>query len=467
MNRILSLILAMACLAATLVMAACTRTAAGAQPSSVQAYVFRDVALLDPGRESLGPRTDVLIRDGRIVRVGQVGPDAVPPDAMEIDGRGRVLMPGLIDMHVHVFDEADLAANLVHGVTTVRNLGGMPVHLPMAREIEAGHIAGPRLITTGPIINERGGRNANALQVLIDGPDEARAEVQRQYGRGFRHLKVYSNLSRESFAAILAEARRLGMSVSGHPVEGTETDPLDIDATLAAGMATIEHVESIVWHGLNDDPDPVGMRTLARRFAEAGATVSPTLMVHGNLARIVETRGGHLDRADMAGFNPVVRGFESDTYAFWSTYIHEDRTRMQHVYEAFTQALYEARVRMVVGTDAGIMATPHGVSVIEEMEALVRAGLSPVDALAAATLNPAAVLGEAGRTGCVAVGCRADLVLLAADPRSDFQLLREPAGVMAAGHWYHAEALDDLRDASFEPSVWRTRWRLAMHLVRR
>lgn len=266
---------------------------------------------------------------------------------------------------------------------------------------------------------------------------------------------------------MLDEAARLGMTVSGHPVEGSPEDPMDIAETLAAGMTTIEHAESIVWHGLEDDPDPAGMRRLAADFAAAGATVTPTLIVHANLAKIVETRGSHLDRADMAGFNPVVHGFERDTYDFWSGYEGLDRTRMQLVYEAFTDELHRAGVRLVVGTDAGIMATPHGVSVIEEMELLVRAGLSPAEALRAATVNSAAVLGMDGMLGCVEAGCRADLVLLPADPRADFQFLRYPAGVMANGVWYDAGALDRLRASAGRPSVWRTRWRLLMHLLQR
>ena len=466
MQRALSLLIALACLVATACLAACGSPEALQPPASMPGgYVFRNVAVLDPDRAQLSPPQDVLVLGGFIVARGTIADSAITGDVLEIDGHGRVLMPGLIDMHVHVFDESDLAANLAVGVTTVRNMGGFPFHLPLARRIEAGDILGPRLLTTGPILNEAGGRNSNLLQWAVAGADEARDAVRRQYARGFRHLKVYSNLSRESFAAILDEAERLGMEVSGHPVEGTPEDPVDIGMTLAAHLVTIEHAESIVWHGLHDDTDPARGQALAERIAAAGATVTPTLVVHENLTRIGETGGAHLQRSDMASFNPVVAGFEQDSYDFWIRTGGAERRVMQSVYTRFTGQLHAAGVRIVVGTDAGIMATPPGVSVLREMELLVDAGLSPAEALQAATTNPADALGLAGAIGCVKTGCRADLVLADRDPRDDFQLLRHPAGVMRGGVWLDPARLDALSDAATRPSEVRSWLRLLVHLA--
>lgn len=436
-------------------------------PEQATAYLIRNVAVLDPDENMLSPPQDVLVVGGLIEAMGNLAGHAMPTGVHVVDGTGLVLMPGLMDLHVHIFDEADLAASLVHGVTTVRNLGGMPFHLPMARRIAEGRLAGPRLITTGTILNERGGRNSNPLQTLISGPDEARQAVRRQYERDYRHLKLYSNVSRESFAAIMDEAAQLGMTVSGHPVEGTEADPMPIEATLAAGFLTIEHAESIIWHGLDDDTDPDRMRRLAGDIARSGVTVSLTLAVHANLARIVETRGAHLARADMDGFNPVIFNFQQGEYDYWASRETSDRPRMQAAYETFTGMLYDAGVPLVVSSDAGVMATPHGVSAIEELEALVRAGLTPDAALRAGTLNAAAVLAPEVRAGRIEPGFDADLVLLDADPREDFQILRRPVGVMANGHWYDAAALETLRDASRHPGVWRTRWRMLGHFLAR
>lgn len=454
-------------LMAALGLAACGAPAGMKPPERAPAYLITGVAVLDPDARALTPARDVLVVGGTIAAVGAQGRLAVPQNAAVIEGGGRVLMPGLMDLHVHIFDEADLAATLAHGVTTVRNLAGLPFHLPMARRIEEGRLAGPRLITTGTIINERGGRNVNPLQTLVSGPEEARETVRRQYAQGYRRLKLYSNVSRESFAAILEEADRLGMSVSGHPVEGTEADPVDIARTLESAYRTVEHAESIVWHALDDDTDPDGMRRLAEQIARSGVAVTPTLTVHANLAKIVETGWSHVERTDMASFNPVVFNIQRAEYEYWASRESSDRPAMQQSYEAFTGMLHEAGVPIILGSDAGVMATPHGVSALEELELLVRAGLTPDAALLTGTRNAAEIVAPDARTGIIAAGYAADLVLLGADPRGNFQILRRPDAVMANGYWYDEAALAALREASHRPGVWRSRWRLLVHFLSR
>ncbi|WP_323761693.1 amidohydrolase family protein [Maricaulis sp.] len=428
-----------------------------------RSHVIENAVLLDPVTGALQPDGSVLVIDGRIEWRGTGAVPGGHDDLERIDAQGRTLMPGLIDVHVHVFDEADLAAGLAHGVTTVRNTGGMPFHLPLAERIERGGILGPRLITTGPILNEIGGRNGNELQELVAGAEEARAAVRRQHAAGFRHLKLYSNLSRESFAAIRDEAAALGMTMSGHPVEGTESDPLPFVASLEAGFQTLEHAESVVWYGLDDDMDMDRMRQLARQIATSGTVIDPTLVVHENLARIVETEGAHITRPEMTGYNPVVASFERDGWAFWSAYQHDDRTRMQAFYIAFTGALHQAGVRLTVGSDSGVMVSPHGVSTLREMEILVEAGLTPLEAIQAATLNGADVLGMDGQIGCLAVGCAADLILVDGDPTQDLARLHDLEAVMRDGRWLDRDRLDDLSEAATQPSSLRTWWRLGQH----
>lgn len=455
------------CLSLLLLLSGCGAPAALQPPERAPAYLLNNVAVLDPADSALSAPKDVLVVGETIEAVGDLEENALPDGARVINGTGLVLSPGLMDMHVHVFDEAGLAANLVHGVTTVRNLAGMPFHLPMAERIADGRLAGPRLITTGTIINERGGRNVNPLQTLVSGPEEARQAVRRQYDQGYRRLKLYSNVSRESFAAILEEADRLGMSISGHPVEGTEAEPLDISVTLAAGFRTIEHAESIIWHGLDDDTDPDRMRRLAEQIARSDVAMTPTLTVHANLARLTEIGEVHVERPDMQFFNTVILNAQRSEYEYWASRETSDRPAMQEAYEAFTGMLNDAGALVILGSDAGVMATPPGVSAIEELEAMVRAGLTPEEALRTGTLNAAEILAPDARAGRIAPGFAADLVLLEADPRSNFQILRRPVGVMANGYWYDETALETLRGAARRPGVWRTRWRLVMHALAR
>ena len=455
-------------LASALVLVACTFPAALKPEREARgAYLIENASVLDVDTGEIAQAQFIYVEDGIIRHVAGERPDALRTGTTRIDGAGAVVLPGLIDMHVHVFDEADLAANLAYGVTTIRNLGGMPFHLPMARQIEQGRLLGPRLITTGTILNERDGRNTNDLQTLVSGADRARAAVRRQYRAGYRHLKVYSNLSRESLAAILDEAAQLGLSVSGHPVEGTEADPLDMSDTLAGRFTTIEHAESIVWFGLNDRTDPVRARELARQMGEANARVTPTLIVHHNLAKIVETEGAHVNRPDMHSFSPVMQGFEQSRYDYWASYPHDDRTRMQAFYVSMTGYMHDAGVELVVGTDAGVMVTPHGVSVSEEIELLVDAGLTPLEALQAATLNSARALGMAEQIGRVDVGYAADLLFVSDNPLNDLSELRRPVGVMRGENWLGRDELAQLQAASSNPAEFRTWRRLIGHVLTR
>ncbi|MBR9824266.1 MAG: amidohydrolase family protein [Alphaproteobacteria bacterium] len=429
--------------------------------------VFENTTILDIESGALMAGQYVQVRDGRIIDISSRPVRGVSPDTRTIDAHDAIMMPGLIDMHVHVYDEADLAASLAYGVTTVRNLGGFPFHLPMAERIEAGDLLGPRMISTGAIINDRDGRNVDPLQSLAGSEREVRSIVQEQYQAGFRHLKLYSNVSRENFIAIQDEAARLGMTISGHPVEGSEADPLPFSATLDAGFVTIEHTESIVWHALHDDTDPAGARALALQMAAAGARVTPTLIVHQNLARIVETQGQHLNRPEMASFSPIMQTLQSSTYDFWASYPHDDRTRMQAFYVEMTGLMHRAGVELVVGTDAGVMVTPHGVSVSQEIELLVDAGLTPLEALQAATLIPARALEMEDEIGRIAPGYAADFMLLPRDPQTDLAVLRAPLGVMRNGIWLDADQLAALRDASARPGELRTWRRLVEHVVTR
>src|SRR5690606_3817657 len=139
-----------------------------------------------------------------------------------VDGDGRILIPGLIDAHIHLNDEAELAGYLAHGVTGVRNMSGYPFHLRLSERIASGKLLGPDFITTGPILNSPG-PNENVLQQTVTSGDEARAAVRAQHDAGYRALKIYSNLTTEAFEAIIEEANRLDMSVAGHSPEGVRT----------------------------------------------------------------------------------------------------------------------------------------------------------------------------------------------------------------------------------------------------
>ena len=279
--------------------------ALGPQRDAPAATRIDNVRLISmrPGAPAVQLGHSVLVEGDRITAIGPARALPTPPDARIVDGGGQTLLPGLIDAHVHVWDEAELAGYLAHGVTSVRNMSGMPFHQPLAERIAEGRILGPDLLTTGPILNSPG-PNEQANHQLVTTAEEARAAVEGQHAAGYRTVKVYANLTREAYEAILAAARELDMTVVGHTPEGVREagmpaeKPFNIafEEVLDDGFGTIEHVESIVWHGLRDRLDPVAMRALAQEIAAADVTVTPTLIAHANLVRVAESDGAYLER---------------------------------------------------------------------------------------------------------------------------------------------------------------------------
>ncbi|PQA87269.1 amidohydrolase family protein [Hyphococcus luteus] len=425
-----------------------------------------------PGAPQAEENRSVLVRSGLIEAVGPAGSLEAADDAVRIDGAGRTLMPGLIDAHVHIWDEAELAGYLAHGVTGVRNMSGMPFHLPLIERIEAGRMLGPDMITTGPILNSPGA-NAQANHLLVVTAEEARAAVAEQYEDGYRLIKVYSNFYRAPYEAVLDEAQKRGMKVTGHTPEGAREEgmpyekPFSIafEESLGRGLQTIEHVESIVWHGLRDDLDEEKMRALAEKIAASGDAVTPTLIAHDNLMRVAQSKGDYLNRPDAETVNPVLRMIDAGAYDFWSS---RDVTEYGLPHRAFhlkaTKMLHEAGVTLVAGTDAGIFTNIPGSALTRELELLVEAGLTPYEALETATVNAAGALGFE-KTGQIAPGFRANLILVGGDPLENVSLVENPDAVIVRGIYLDADKLGDLRKGARQTSVPRSARRVIATLM--
>lgn len=436
------------------------------RPAGVLIDNVRLVSMV-PGAPEFEGAQAVLVVGERITEIGVAGELRAPEGVRVVDGRGYTLIPGLIDAHIHLSDEAELAGFLAHGVTGVRNMSGYPFHLRLSEQIEAGRLLGPDFITTGQILNGRG-PNETVLQQTVTTGDEARAAVRKQHRAGYRAVKVYSNLSREAFEAILDEAGQLGMSVTGHSPEGVRTagipreKPFDIpwEASLGRGFTTLEHIETLVWHSLRDDLDETRMREVAAQLAVSGEVVTPTLIAHKRLVLIAETQGEYLNRPGSDTINPLVRFFERGSEEYWS---NVDASAYEAPHAEFfltaTRLLHEAGVPLIAGSDSGVFGLIPGASLADELTLLVAAGLPPHEALASATRTSAEVLGFKD-SGVIAPGYRANLVLLPGDPLEEIGAVAFPAGVMIGGHWLDETALEALRSSARDTSFVRSLWRV-------
>jgi imidazolonepropionase-like amidohydrolase len=382
---------------------------------------FAGVTVFDGAAERR--RAGVLVADGRIEWWGahaRAPRSARQADA--IDGTGRTLTPGLIDCHVHLcFDgEADFvreasvsepyaavkcvgnaARQLAAGVTTVRDLGGFgAVACDVARAIEDGRAAGPRVVASGQAITITGGHGWNTFARQADGPDGIRVAVRQQVRAGARSIKIvatggvltpgipvdFAALTPDEIAAAVDEAHKWGVPIAAHAIGRT-----GIEACVRAGVDSIEHGSQVT-------------AAIAREMRERGTFHVPT----------ISALRGIVDHPD-----------EVPAYA-----VEKGRQIMEMARDAFARAT-KGGVRHACGTDAGTPFNPHGGAPLELVR-MVEWGLSPLKALQAGTSNAADLL-RVPDVGRVAPGHAADLVMWEGNPLEDPSALLSPGLVMKAG----------------------------------
>ena len=380
--------------------------------------VITDVTVVDPSGTRAFPRpVTVVIDAGHIVAVDSTPSRAARSGAQEIDGRGRFLIPGLWDMHVHVTDagEQALGAAVAAGVTGIRDLGGeLPTLDAWRREIAEGKRVGPLILRAGPVLDGINPEAPHRVTVL----DSARAAfvVDSLAALGVDCIKVHNVLPRAAFLATVAQARRKRIPVAAHlPKEVSAAEASD------AGVASLEHVaETLISSAINDPRHPA--TTMAEAIAANRGTAGDSLF--------------RKFAANGTAFAPTLVAYRA--FVNWPGTKPESRARRAAVLDSqivITGRMHELGVRVLAATD---FTTPDsgGVrpgDIHDELDYFVRGGLQPIEALACATTGPVAFLGMSDSLGAVAPGMRADLVLLDADPRLDIRNARKIAAVIAGG----------------------------------
>src|SRR5689334_9675120 len=207
--------------------------AVGAEPGDL---VISDVTVVPMSQGGELAHRSVVVRGDRIVAVAPSAGLTVPAGVTRIDGRGKWLMPGLTDMHVHVFGDDQLAMFVAAGVTTIRNMYGSDQHVVWRDKIARGELLGPTIVTAGPLID--GDPPIWPGSTVLVNPSDAEKVVTDQKAAGYDFLKPYSKLSKPAYEALAAAARRHGMILAGHVPEA-----VGLDGVLAAGQRSIEHLD--------------------------------------------------------------------------------------------------------------------------------------------------------------------------------------------------------------------------------
>jgi imidazolonepropionase-like amidohydrolase len=438
---------------------------------------FVGVSVVDVVRGRVEPDQTVVVEGDRIVGVGRRDQVAVPAGARTVDGRGRFLIPGLWDMHVHAVNpgiqELFLPLLIANGITGVREMWSRVEWLDSARvAIERGKLAGPRLIGAGNLVDGKPQIWPGSLGAAD--PDEGRRLVDSLHRAGAGFIKVYSRLSPETYGAIAEEAKRLGIPFEGHvptlvsPAEASDLGQLTIEhltmipqacssladefrrevgAVVASkGWDSAGAAQRLLGRRMSEAYDAEACRSLARRFVKNGTWMVPTMTVLRSTSHLDDTTlAADLRLRFIPGFFKLSWDPRRDfrfrmlTAEDWATRKRGHRRQIEIV-----GLLHREGVRFLAGTDLSNPYIYPGFSLHDELANMVEAGMSPLDALRTATLNPAVFLGQEREAGTVETGKRADLVLLDANPLDDIKNTTRIRAVVAAGRLYDDQALAEL-----------------------
>lgn len=425
-------------------MAALSEISKGIPGSHSSTLAIVGATLIDGTGAAPVPDSAVVVKDGRIVAVGPRHKVKIPKHANVIDASGKFLLPGLWDMHAH-FEQVEWGPiYLAAGVTTVRDCGNEFEFITAVRDaIAQGRGLGPRILAAGIV----DGTGPYALGVnRVDTPEQAKSWVDKYHAAGFQQMKIYSSVKLEEVKAVADEAHKLGMTVTGHVPIG-----LTAYQTVAAGQDQINHITYIAdimrptlppnatrddrrKAALNLDLDSPEARKALAFLKDHHTVVDPTLSIFEMFTATTAK--------PPASFEPGVNKIPTEL-AEQITDVeppNENSEIQEKIFQkevAIVGALRKAGIPVVAGTDQ----TVPGFSLHREMELYVQAGFTPLEAIQAATLVPAQVMGVEKELGTVEKGKRGDLIVVNGNPLEDIHNSRNVEYVITNGTMFHTAEL--------------------------
>jgi imidazolonepropionase-like amidohydrolase len=433
-------------------MAALADISKGISGSRAEKIALVGGTLIDgTGREPV-PDSVVLIEKGRIVDAGPKSRVKIPGGTQKIDARGKTILPGLWDMHAH-FEQVEWGPiYLAAGATTVRDCGNEFEFITAVRDAVAnGRGLGPRLLLAGIV----DGTGPSAIGVArVDTPAQAKMWTDKYHDAGFQQMKIYSSVKLEELKDVADEAHRLGMTVTGHVPIG-----LNAYQTIEAGQDQINHIPYIVDIMVPPLPDDASRLDHANASAnldlnspdaqkaiaflvQHGTVVDPTLALFEFFTASTAKPAASIE----PGVVKVAPELEAILADVGPPSPNADISEKVFAKElAVVGALHKAGVPIVAGTDQ----TVPGHSLHREIELYVQAGFTPMEAIQAATIVPARVMGLDKEVGTVEPGKRADVIILDGNPLESIHNIRKVEFVITNGTMYNCAEL--WRSVGFQP----------------
>ncbi len=393
----------------------------------------------------------IVIEGNKILSINK----PIPSQAKTIDGKGKWLIPGLIDMHVHNLADINLSSSyptkgatlftdnqdfmllyVANGVTTTFELSARVEHFGQRNEIIKGKVIGPRIALA--ILVEGGDGPGN----VADTPSDGRQMVRIAKAQGYEFIKLYSRLNIETYKALIDEAYKQGMKVVGHIPNAFKGR---IEEAFVPHFDMVAHAEEYAKQ--TDSFTEHDAKRFAKLAKANGTWLTPTLITMEMIARQARSLDAVRSLPTLQYVHPLLQSkwLTSNNY---STGTNPERVayfeKLTKFHVLLVKAFKDAGVPMVAGTDAGTSGVVWGFSLLDELELLVTAGLTPEETLTSATRLPATWLGIDDKIGTVEVGKYADLILLDANPLDDIKNTRKISGVFVNGRWVAKQKIDKM-----------------------
>jgi len=436
------------------------------QSSPDDLLILANINIVDVRNGTILPDQAVVIDKNKIASVGPSKSAKYSRRAATVNGKGLYLIPGLWDMHVHLCfgdwfpgsRDIVLPMMIANGVTAVRDMGSeLDVVQNWRNEIEAGRLVGPRIFTSGPMLD--GPKPRFPSSIAVTAPEGARRAVDDLQRRGADFIKLQSLIPRDAVFAIAEEARKQQISFVGHVPDAVRASEMS-----DAGQKSFEHLIGILeGSSAKEDEFLEGNKTVTQLLAGYDPARMPALAVL--LARnqtwqcptLVWERGGNLlDQTNFAAdtrakYAPASwksgawKRFTDEIKQGYATDSLETRKKFLATELSIVQQLHKAGVPFLAGTDTppGVYIFP-GFSLHEELQRFVDAGFTPLEALQTATINPARFFDMESQFGTVEAGRFADLLLLTANPLEKIANTQKIIGVIANGQYFYGKQLDKL-----------------------
>jgi len=428
---------------------------------SAQTVAFTNVNVIPMDKERVLENQTVLVRDGFIVEIGKKV--KIPKEAQIIDGRGKYLIPGLVDMHTHLLSDGDeyldsiaedeLRVMVANGVTTIRFMIGTPEQLVLRAKSAKGEIIAPTIYSASPHLTGREQGN----DFVVNTEEEAREAVRKSKAAGYDFIKITTFIKPEVYEAAVDEAAKQNIRVVGHADSRfvgvqrafkarQQIEHLDgyMEAIMADTAPNRDSVSDLYiynpknWESL-DYIDEKKIAEIAKQTVASNPYVDPTQHFMKNTFGLPRSEESIRAQPDFKFYPKAVQEAFFNFYKrnrFINQVSYEKRARWIQLREKIIKAIYDAGGKIMTGSDTPEFLWLYGFTMHREMKSLQDAGLSNYAVLEAATKNPSMFFGTLEKVGTIEKGRRADLVLLDANPLENISNTEKRAGVMLKGKYY-------------------------------